>query len=381
MDLPILDDFADATDPSRYSRLPGDWALGVCDIVGSTKLAGSGRHRDVNFVAAACVAALQAEVAAISPGPVACQFGGDGAIVAVPPQARPAVSRALAALAHWAADSFGLTLRIGMIQVTELEEKGGDVLAALYRVGSATYYGVFLGNGPALADRLLKQGGLAPIAPMAGEIRGLDGLSCRWEPVNSAKGTILCLIVDPVATGPDGAATMQELRAAIEAIAPLGLAGPLGEGQGLVPRLRALPEAIRRERNLRPGLAGWGRIGVTTAAALLVWAMYWLRFGLGRFTVPDYIGRIARQTDFRRISTGLRLVLDVSLEAADRIETLLAETHAQGRIRYGTHRCPAAAITCLVFDVMDGRHIHFVDGSGLGLWQAAADAKARAAGA
>lgn len=377
MDLPILDDFADATDPSRYRRLPGDWALGVCDIVGSTKLAASGRHRDVNFVAAACVAALQAEVAAISPGPVACQFGGDGAIVAVPPQARQAVSRSLAALAQWAADSFGLSLRIGMVQVSALEAQGADVLAALYRVGSDTYYGIFLGSGPVLADRLLKDGALEPIALMAGEIRGLAGLSCRWEPVESAKGTILCLIADPVAGGAEGAATMADLRAAIEAVAPLGMAGPLGEGQGLVPRLRALPAAIRRERNLRPGPACWLRIVKTVSAGLLVWGLYRLNVGLGRFTIPDYIGRIARQTDFRRISTGLRLVLDVSVEAADRIEGLLADAHAQGRIRYGTHRSPAAAITCLVFDVVDGHHIHFVDGAGLGLWQAASASKMR----
>lgn len=379
MDLPILSDFADATDPGRYVALPGDWSLGICDIVGSTKLANSGRHRDVNFVAAASIAALQAEITAILPGPVACQFGGDGALVAVPPEAAEAVRRCLAALAHWADKSFGLMLRVGMVRVSDLAAEGAQVLAALYRVGHDTYYGQFLGGGTLLLEARLKAGGLAPIDPCEGRIAGLDGLSCRWEPVASAKGTILCLIADPVAGGAEGAGVIARLRQDIEAIAPIDQAAPLGDGLGLAPRLQALPAALRRELRLEQGMGKFGRMLRALVGTGVVWLLF--RYGgrLGRFDARAYVGRIARQTDFRRVSTGLKLVLDVSEDAALRIETLLAKAHAAGTLRYGTHRCQSAAITCLVHDVMAGGHIHFVDGGGLGLWQAAAALKAQAA--
>lgn len=379
MDLPILSDFADATDPGRYVALPGDWWLGICDIVGSTKLASSGRHRDVNFVAAACIAALRAEIAAIAPGPVAIQFGGDGALVAAPPEAEAAVRHCLAALAHWAQKSFGLTLRVGMTRVSDLDAEGAEVLAALYQVGPDTYYGQFLGSGTLLAETRLKAGTLAPIAPRQGRIAGLDGLSCRWEPVASAKGTILCIIADPVAGGTEGAAEIARLRRDIEAIAPIDQAGPLGDGQGLAPRLRGMPAAMRRELRLEQGSGKIRRVLRAFLATGLVWLLYRLDGRIGSFDARSYVGRIARQTDFRRVATGLRLVLDVSEEAAHQIETLLKASHAAGTIRYGTQRCETAAITCLVHDVVEGGHIHFVDGGGLGLWQAAAAFKAQSA--
>ena len=66
----------------------------VADVVGSTKLAAAGRDRDVNLVAGGAVAVLGEAVR--RPGDVvACQFGGDGAIAAVPPERMDATKAAL----------------------------------------------------------------------------------------------------------------------------------------------------------------------------------------------------------------------------------------------------------------------------------------------
>src|SRR5690606_21050755 len=100
---------------------------------------------------------------------------------------------------------------------------------------------------------------------------------------------------------------------------------------------------------------------------------------LGRFNMTDYRQKIAQQTDFRRVSTGLRLVLDVTEAEADLIAELCDRASALGMILYGLHRTSSATITCLVEDAVDGRHIHFVDGDGLGFWKAANDYKARRA--
>ena len=83
--LPVIRDFAaEASDPRRYAALDGGWSLAVADVTGSTQLAGQGRHRDVNFVAAGVVAVLS-DAVRVGQEPAACQFGGDGAIAAVPP--------------------------------------------------------------------------------------------------------------------------------------------------------------------------------------------------------------------------------------------------------------------------------------------------------
>ncbi|MFD2261502.1 DUF3095 family protein [Lacibacterium aquatile] len=378
-DLPLIDRFDAATDPARYRRLPPDWALAVSDIVGSTKKVQSGRYRDVNFVAAAVIAAIQAEVAKYSPHPVACQFGGDGATLAIPPEARAGVERTLAALGYWSQNTFDLELRVGLVSVAEIEAAGGEVLAALYDAGQGNYYGMFLGAGASIADRLLKSDAGHQLVPQEGPLDGLDGLSCRWEPINSRKGTILCLMADPVAEDASGAHEIEVLRAAIDAIAAIDEAAPLGDGSNMVPRLRSMIPAAWKETLLARSGARLKKLASVALEVVLMWGLYRLDRGIGRFNPRDYRGAVARQTDFRRVATGLRLVIDVSLDQAERIEALLEERTRAGTILYGSYRAPAATITCLVGKVVEGKHIHFVDGDGLGFWQAAKAYKARRA--
>lgn len=378
-DLPLIERFESATDPSRYRRLPPDWALAVSDIVGSTKKVQSGRYRDVNFVAAAVIACIQAEVAKVSPHPVACQFGGDGATLAIPPEARAGVERTLQALAYWSQNTFDLELRVGLVTVAQVEAAGGEVLAALYDAGQGNYYGLFLGSGAAIADRLLKADVLHQLTPQEGPLDGLEGLSCRWEPVKSGKGTILCLMADPIREDASGAAETERMRAAIDAIVSIDGASPLGDGSGMVPRMAALLPAAWREGRVARGMARVRKLSKAALEVMIVWGLYRLDASLGSFNVRTYRAAVARQTDFRRVATGLRLVLDVTLDQAALIEALLERAAGEGRIVFGSYRAPAATITCLVGDTLEGRHIHFVDGDGLGFWQAAKAYKERRA--
>lgn len=378
-DLPLIERFESATDPSRYRRLPPDWALAVSDIVGSTKKVQNGRYRDVNFVAAAVIACIQSEVAKVSPHPVACQFGGDGATLAIPPEARGGVERTLQALAYWAQNTFDLELRVGLVTIEQVEAAGGQVLAALYDAGQGNYYGMFLGSGAVIADRLLKSDSVHQLVPVEGPLDGLDGLSCRWQPIKSAKGSILCLMADPIAEDASGACDVEDLRAAIDAIATIDKAGPLGDGSGMVPSLKAMIPSGWRETLLAKAGERLTKLANVTLEIILMWGLYRLNRGIGRFNPRTYRMAVARQTDFRRVATGLRLVMDVTLDQADRIEALLEEHAAAGRILYGSYRSPAATITCLVGKVVEGKHIHFVDADGLGFWQAAKAYKARLA--
>ena len=49
----------------------------------------------------------------------------------------------------------------------------------------------------------------------------------------------------------------------------------------------------------------------------------------------------------------------------------------RGELLYCTHVSERAQMTCLIFDY-SGRHLHFIDGAGGGLFMAAKDLKARA---
>lgn len=378
MALPSLRDFAaQAFDPARYARLDDDWAVAVADVVSSTTLADQGRDRDVNFVAGAVVAAMAA-VCGTPDEPAACQFGGDGAVAAVPPHCQDAARAALAALAHWSATEMDIPLRVGLVPVADLHRAGHAVLAALHDFGNGNVFGQFLGDGVAMAEHWVKSDARWRLAPVPGDLPGLEGLSCRWRPVPPRRGGVLCIIIDPLRPGPEGMAALARLQQDIEAVVPTGAAAPLGDGGALVPgglpdsrlldiEARAEPPARRLRRKLR-----------AVAGSLVLGTVHALGGRVAGIDSDRYRRRLAERTDYRKQAGGPRLVLDVSPAEAARIEALLDAAEARGDIRFGLAHATATTLTCMVGDFAADRHVHFVDGDGLGFWRASVMLKRKA---
>jgi len=51
--LPLFRDFTHVMDPSLFKPLPGDWMVGVADVVQSTKAIAENRYKAVNMAGAA----------------------------------------------------------------------------------------------------------------------------------------------------------------------------------------------------------------------------------------------------------------------------------------------------------------------------------------
>ncbi len=395
MSLPSIRDFTNFShDPTAYAQLPGDWWLAVADVEGSTRLAAAGRDRDVNFVAGAIVAALshvliadqtlrettEATAAQGLGGASSCQFGGDGAMAAVPPGCRADVESALAALAHWATFELDVPLRVGMVPVSALSEAGLPTLVALHDFGNGDSFGQFLGAGPAAADRWVKEDPRWRLTPRPGQIPGLAQLSCRWRPLAARRETVLCVIADPLRPGNDGFRTIARLLAAIEAIVPTAEAGPLGDGSRLEPKplptWRAFRLELHTERSVGRRLLRALKI---ILGSLIILLTHRLGGRLGPVDTNRYRRGTAERSDYRKQAGGPRLVLDVTQDQAQRIEAVLAQSETAGEIVYGTSRADAATITCLVGDFAADRHVHFVDGAQLGFWRASVALKEKVA--
>ncbi len=378
--LPAIHDFAvESSDPSRYAALDGGWSLAIADVIGSTRLAGEGRHRDVNFIAAGVVAVLSQAVQA-GDEPVACQFGGDGAIAAVPPGREEAARAALSALAHWSTEVMDVPLRVGIVPVQALLDQGLEVLAALHDFGNGNAFGLFLGAGVVAADAWVKDEARWRLDPAPGPLPGLDTVSCRWNPVKPRRGTVLCVIVDAVADGGAGLAALARIQNAIEGIVSTEGAAPLGAGERLEARWPPAWRSLLAEaRGGQPGKAFNRVMGALLQSGILC---VLLKFGLklANFDPEQYRRSMAERSDFRKSAGGPRMVLDVTEDEAQRIEGMLGIAAAAGEIRYGTARADATTVTCLVGDFSADRHVHFVDGSGLGFWRASVMLKAMKAG-
>lgn len=375
MRLPTIRDFArEATLPGCYTALGPDWSLAIADVVGSTRLASEGRHRDVNFVAGAVIAVLTEVLRQPSLEP-ACQFGGDGAIAAVPPGCRSAAADALAALADWAGTELDVPLRVGIVPVRELMDAGLEAMAALQDFGQGNAFGHFLGSGIAAAESWVKADPKRQIAPRPGPLPGLEGLSCRWRPVPARRGTILCVIADPVAPGARGLDVITRLQADVERIVPTESAAPLGDGEPLHPRLPTA-ESLRLEVRTEPRRRRAMRMVRAVTGSGLLWLAHKTGIRVGALDIPRYRQAMAERSDYRKEAGGPRYVLDVTEGEAAAIEALLERYAQAGEILYGTARAQSTTITCVVGDFAADRHVHFVDGAELGFWRASVQLKA-----
>jgi hypothetical protein len=359
-------------DERDYVDAPRDWWLALSDIRGSTEAVETGHHADVNFAAAAMIAALVNLC-----GSIPYQFGGDGAVALVPPEHEAAARRALARTRGFAKREFGLDLRVGFVQVATLAERGGAVLVGRYEPSPGSAYAVFRGGGIAMFERAVKGAGDPDLAREAmiadgeddGEPPDLAGLSCRWTPVKAARGRMVSLVLR--------SADHARLYAEIARIAGVpSLAAVTQDGL----RARWPPHGLMREARARRGR--WPlalMVPLVALETLLAYVVIRFRLKVGQFDPTRYIGEMAAgAVDFARSDESLCLVFDCPADRIDAVRAYL-DARRSGGLRYGMHVSDHAVMTCLVVSPVAGQHVHFVDGGDGGYTSAATRLKAQGA--
>lgn len=369
--FPIFHSFAQVVDETLYRALPDDWLLGASDVVQSTEAIAAGHYKTVNMAGAAVIAAV---ANGLHGGDFLFVFGGDGATLAVPPEARAVVAEALPATAAWVRDEFQLTLRVALATVAEIREGGKDVRAARFAASPDVTYAMFSGGGVTWLVDEMKRGAFTLAPGPAGARPDLSGLSCRFEEAPARRGLILSLIVVPVA-GTDPASFRAVVRQVLEAIeSSPDSARPVADGG---PPLGWPPPGFDLEaRATRP--AGGSltlsrlRVAVRSLFGALVLKRGWR---LGAFDPGRYLAQLVANSDYRKFDDGLRMTLDCSPALADALEQRLTEARQSGLVLFGTHRQSGSVMTCITPSVYQANHVHFVDGAAGGYAAAAAAAK------
>ncbi len=373
--------FTDFTDIAAYTPVPNQWLVLCADVRGSTKAIEAGRYKDVNMIGAACITAVL-NVSGNTELPFV--FGGDGATVVIPPSLQYVAVRELLALQEMARSRFELDLRVGVIPVADLRARKAEVRVRKYQLSPGNFLAMFAGGGIELAETLLK----APdpdnkylLAPQqqSGPPK-LEGLSCRWEPLQPKGGLMLTMIVRGTSTEAAGErALMGETLSMISEI--LGTdpqnANPASP-QSM--KFRWPPRGARLEAVLTTGSASFAvtYLKVLITSLIQIWCD---SFGkkAGDYDGRTYTDELRSNTDYRKYDDTLRMVLDLSTAQAERIERYLQKRFEDGDLIYGTHRAKSALMTCVVFSLEQSEHIHFVDGADGGFAVAAIDFKQRLA--
>ncbi|GAB2185490.1 DUF3095 domain-containing protein [Roseibium sp. LAB1] len=376
-ELPSFSDFSTVALLDEYRPVPDDWYVLAADIVRSGDAVAAGRYKEVNMVGAAVIAAV---LNRIGSDRVPFVFGGDGAMLVVPEHDVEAARDALAGVVGLARQVMELELRAAAIPVAHIRALGGDIRLRKYRLSPGNHLAMILGDGLAIADRILKDPEKArPFAVSSPDaaLPPLDGLSCRWEPLPSRNGHIVSLIVKPTGRTP-----MQDILR--------GLADKLGydplrddsktrlaDKSRL--RFRFPPTGTRYEVRLgSPGkhLRGWAKALLESVVFVISYHTGWR---VGPFDPKRYFPELGLNTDHRKVGDSLQLVLDLSPEQFEDVEDYLKSGYAAGDLVYGLHVSASALMTCFVEDIGKSRHIHFVDGADGGFSLAAAEFKKRQA--
>jgi len=370
--IPELTRFMDVTDDRNFYPVPEDWIIVIADIRSSTAAVAAGRYKDVNMIGGAVICAIQ-NATGTRDWPFV--FGGDGATVLVESDALPVVEEALVRTRSLAHDDFGLDLRIGFVPVSVVRAAGTDVLVARHEVTPGNNMAMFGGGGVELADQLVKADASSaefcvPDYALPG-LPDLEGLSCRWEPLKSQKGRILCLLVKPQAN--DFHLRQQVLSEFLLRLATVigdefAQASPVNKESM---RLSWPPAGLLAEAKATRAEGRFAaRLVKIAIQSLFQWVLERFDLSGGGYDARAYRAEVRSNTDFCKFDDVLRMVLDCTTEQIGQIRAILNDMHEQGRIDFGCFDTRQALMTCLLFDLESSEHLHFIDGDDGGFWSA-----------
>jgi len=371
-ELEEIKDFSQIMDDSNYSKIPENWYVLVSDIKGSTKAIEEGMYKKVNFVAAlAIIGVLNIDKNSEFP----YIFGGDGASLIIPPHLLDKSKIVLLETAKKAKDVFELDLRVGVVSVKEIKEKGSFIEITKFRATKDYTQAIVRGNGLELAEDLLKKEYKTFKIDenfTYDYLPDFDGLECRWEDIKSPKEETIALLIKSTNLEKSNVIYQNVLNKIDEIAGSQTQRNPIKEINQL--NVSFNPKVLNTEASLS-SLNIFSKffaiIGIIIENLLGVFLM---KFSIGKW--GDYKNRIMRTTDTEKFDDMLRMVISTDRIQTKELEDYLEKEYQDDYLVYGIHKSDSALMTCLIFE-RHGKHIHFVDSSNGGYALASKALKAR----
>ena len=367
--------FEDFCRDENYSEVPSGWSVILSDIRGSTRAIQAGRYQDVNMAGAATIAAVLNVTRGLE---VPYVFGGDGATFLIPKDVLAEVRTELARTRVFIAATYGLEIRIGIVPIDELKNRGTRIQVAKFELSPGNSLAFFRGGGLAMAETLVKAEAskyLLADEPLSKAGPNLNGLSCRWQPIEAKNGVMVSILIQALNLA-RADEVYGEIISGLQQILDTDSNSPVHDVR-FRPHWPAKSwrlETLWRENEKSLVAKFAGRFVNLAATFVLFWVMLF-NLPFGPFRPKKYKREMRANADFRKFDDMLRMVLDCRHEQVERLQVFLESARAAGEIAYGLHRSNQALMTCLVFSAVQGRHVHFIDGADGGYAMAAAQLK------
>ncbi len=364
-DLPAFQKFTNVLDDANYHDVPGSWDLVITDVEGSTKAIEAGRYKDVNAAGVASIVVVRNCMKDID---IPYVFGGDGATLITPSSRRDDLHAALRGLRRSCRDAYDLSMRVGVVPVSELHAEGHGLSVARFAASPSVSFAMLQGDGVDVGETWVKDPAQAATfhVPQEGEsFDCFDGFECRWKPVPSQQDLVASIIVK--ALGPSKTDRNEVYRRILDEIE--FLVRVPDEGRPISTKtLKMLPTGTNFDSE---AILKTGSTNSAEAKAVIAGIRKTLRVGkvlfstglkLGGFSPKAYKSELVSNTDFRKFDNILRMHLDLSHDQLSHLENVLQTAEREGELVYGIHTASETLMTCVV-NSYQGSHVHFVDGA------------------
>ena len=361
-------DFKELMNDEHYQTVPSSWWVILTDVKGSTVAVKEGKYRDVNMVGALGITAILNATKASLP----FVFGGDGGTILVPPELKNKAIEAVRSALFVAREMYNLELRAGVVAVEEIVKKGKKIEVAKYELSKGNNIAQFRGGGLALAEEMIKTDSKFLLTE-SNSPPNLEGLTCRWAPLDHHHGTMLTLLVHVLN---QDYSEYENIIFNIEKILgkKLKAASPVS-----MEKLKGKwPPPIHLETKSKANKSNyWQTYCKVFLNNVFVYFFTLWNLDMGKFSMKKYKAEMLLNSDYKKFDDTLRMVIDCSKEQSQEIQEMLAYRQDVSPLVYGTHESTQAVMTCLVFSAENNEHIHFIDGSHGGYTQAAVEMKAQ----
>lgn len=360
-------------DESVFAEAPGDWAVVMLDVAGSTAAVARGMHHEVNLAATGGIVALLNVSRARDPAlAVPFFFGGDGVTFLVPDGLLDAALDVLERYRVHVFKTLSLALKIGAHSVSGARAAGHEIRLAKLAVNATLTLPVVVGTGVKYAERVIKAA-MSELDDEAIEsILSLDlgGMECRWDeiPPPESGQRVACLIVSTADDRYQRGVYAGVARAIDEVFGGYELRHPIS-GRRL--KLDLAIAKTRRELSVRLGRYTLWQL-LREWLITLLGPLYFRYSEGGR----RYLSQVVELSHTLMLDGSFNVVLTGTDAQIAKLDRYLDREEGDGRLRYGLHVTHAALMSCYVVS-RDRDHAHFVDGTEGGFTAAAAILKGK----
>lgn len=368
--IPIIEDsFIDIIgNKKRFQKVPGDWYVVVSDIEKSTEAFDDGKYKALNTISASTIA-IAVNVATNNGITIPFIYGGDGGTMLVPPEIIREVLGELVTLKNNALKNFDLNLRVGSIEVSEIEEAGKELLVAKFLVAENYTQAVFLGEGLYFAERKIKDDKRLQ-TKIESESRPLDleGLQCRWDTIKPPRGKSEALTLIVQSSQDMDTKTYLKILHDIEEIY-----GDFNQRHPITPkqtyRILGIGTLVKASKlkygRTKPIYVLWNFLRAFLHSIIVSFDI-----NITLFRHDDFTEELLTATDTLKIDGALKTIIAGTKRQRERLIKRLEYRERRGYITFGYHISSDTTLTCYIHK-RNQEYINLIDGTNGGYVQAA----------